>query len=268
MCLESREPGEQAQLRLRRQVEAKPVQASVSEGCNFIPWATGSHSRFLSSPGAKPNLHHSKVTGCSMENGLNEYEETNQEAIAVSEVRGDGGRNQVVAAKRKEFCRRYNPQSILHTTERWIRSHQFSACNSQRPARMKPRSFPTGPSPEAAPHSLGSSPELSLCSNLTMFRRPFLCLKHSSGNFHMQGFSLLFEPQLKCPILSTVSLEHPVGVGTCTVVYLSPFPGLRVICPSLFYIYFLLFISTWDMSDPGKQKAYIVYLAQCLPGMH
>lgn len=49
---------------------------------------------------------------------MNEYEETSQEAIAVSEVRGDGGQSQVVAVKRKERSGRYNPQSILHTAER------------------------------------------------------------------------------------------------------------------------------------------------------
>lgn len=104
---------------LRRQVEAKPAQASVSEGCKLSPMSNGKPRQVSKQPWNKTKFALCKEDSrCSVESGLNDYEETSQEAIALSEVRGDGGQSQVVTVKRKERSRRHNPQSILHTAER------------------------------------------------------------------------------------------------------------------------------------------------------
>ena len=117
---ESREAGEPTQLRLGRQAGAKPVQASESEGCKLYARSNGKPQHVSKQEWNTIKFALCKGdSSCSVENGLNEYEETSQEAIAASAVRGNGGQNQAVAVKKKkELFRRQNTQSILHTATR------------------------------------------------------------------------------------------------------------------------------------------------------
>lgn len=98
---ESREAGESTQLRLGRQAGAKPVKASGSEGCKLCARSNGKPQQV-----SRQECNITKFalckgdSSCSVEHGLNEYEETSQEAVAASAVRGDGDQNQAVAVKR------------------------------------------------------------------------------------------------------------------------------------------------------------------------
>lgn len=97
-----------------------------------------------------------------------------------------------------------------------------------------------------------------------------LSLKHASGNFHMEGSSLFFECPLKCPLLSAAFLDHPMEVGTPTIIYLStscvPFPRLRRICHSLSFISFVCFFMR-NVRPLSRNPAHLDYPAQCLPAM-